>query len=366
MSNLRGKATKEQLELSSTVKEHHEMRKKKLVDIPKSEIFDQWKSIKEEENLTEYSMAMNDLSKKYWNKNIDNSQNRNFIIMNFIQNFLFEKNYLKFIRRFFRRNEMEIDFDVVDIDHLFLLDIGSCNNPLQEINRWDNLHILPIDMAPIDDVYKCDFLTVKLSSDFHHIRFSDGNNLRTIVMNEALSCKAEMMENEKNSQKLSLNGKRRIISEKRSKKRRIEKEIVSIRSRSFHVIIMSLFLDCLPRKEFRLIAVMKAQRMLVSGGVLVVVFPDSSRNPNKNQKEYNRWISAFETLCLQRIRMEKSDNNIFIYFMKISNKLRELRLFELSEIDQLSSFEPFSSNDDEMLRDFELLQKFHLHLDNSI
>ncbi|KAF2366752.1 Methyltransferase type 11 [Trinorchestia longiramus] len=123
------------------------------------------------------------------------------------------------------------------VNRVRVLDVGSCYNPL---GRYPHLLVTPIDLMPAtQDVYKCDFLDVKV------VNASEGCDLPPVEGQDA----------------------------------GVDRKIERLPSNYYDVVVFSLVLDYIPCPEARLRCCRKAHQLLRPGGLLLIVTPSCCSGP---------------------------------------------------------------------------------------
>jgi len=201
---------------------------------------------------------MHKLASQFWDTNNKNKPLNcriswivNNVLKYFQEDYLYEINREKSLSRRFN-----INWDITNIityvseKPFYLLDVGSCYNPFQ---KYSSFKVLPIDLAPaIENVVKCDFLTVPLS------------------------IKLNIFENVCQTLPLS----------------------------SFDIVVFSLLLEYFPLPRQRYKCCEKAYNLLKPGGLLVIVTPDSSHSMY-NSVLMKNWKISLSNLGFWRIKYEK-------------------------------------------------------------
>lgn len=251
-------ACSDQLKLSNFIKSTHEHLRKTSTYLGAEEA---WKKhCEDEENLTKYAHAMQELATNYWEKNshdiASKAVSRNEWIYYSSRQYFFEGLLLKHrCKEEDIAKKIQIDVKLHayldnSIDQIKVLDVGSCYNPLKV---YEKFNVFAIDIAPANEnVYKCDFLNVKIS---------DTN----IVENQ---------------------------------------QILELQETSFHVVVFSLVLEYLPCPQQRFKFCKQAYDLLISEGVLIIITPDS-KHVNANVKFINSWRYHLSQLGFARVKQEK-------------------------------------------------------------
>jgi 25S rRNA (adenine2142-N1)-methyltransferase len=149
-----------------------------------------------------------------------------------------------------------------------ILDVGSCYNPFKAENKFA---VTAIDIAPYSsDVIQCDFLSLKVD-------------------------------------------KKKFFSQ--------DKTILSeLPKNSFDAVIFSLFLEYLPCPKQRYLCCKKAYNLLINGGILFIVTPDS-KHEGANTKIINvSWKIILAKLGFMRIHYEKLRHIHCLVFRKCFDK----------------------------------------------
>lgn len=132
-----------------------------------------------------------------------------------------------------------------------LLDVGSCYNPISVDNAFD---VTAIDLIPTIGVYRCDFLNIVI-------------------------------------------GKEKILSQDM-------REICQLPTSFFDSVVFSLLLEYLPCPKQRYICCRNAYDVLKSGGILIIVSPDS-KHVGANAKLMRSWRYTLSKMGFMRIKYEK-------------------------------------------------------------
>lgn len=271
-------ASKEQLELSSFIKEVHKnlRNKAKLIGPDLA-----WKNhLEEEKQLRDYAEAMKNLSESHWsNRNKEPNriewtvtQCRKYFDENLIEKYrekeeiILEKAYKEDVNPHkptpcYRRV-------ITNESSIRLLDVGSCFNPFQ---KYDKFEVVAVDIAPSKSsgVYKMDFTNVQ------------------IVESPTLdSCHNRLMH---------------------------------LPSRYFDVVVFSLLLEYLPSSEQRVKCVQNSYEVLDNEGLLVIITPDS-KHVGANAKLMKNWRHTISQLGFNRIMFEKMEHVTCMIFRKCIHK----------------------------------------------
>ncbi len=83
--------------------------------------------------------------------------------------------------------------------------------------------------------------------------------------------------------------------------------VTSLPGHHYDAVLFSLLLEYLPVPEMRLRACAQATKVLKSGGLLVIVTPDSSHQ-GKNQEQLRRWRAALASLGMARAYYDKLEH----------------------------------------------------------
>lgn len=165
-----------------------------------------------------------------------------------------------------------------------VLDVGSCYNPLSVDSAFD---VTAIDLIPtVEGVYRCDFLNVTV-------------------------------------------GKEKILSQD-------TREIHQLPANFFDSVVFSLLLEYLPCPKQRYICCRNAYDVLKSGGILIIVSPDS-KHVGANAKLMKSWRYALSGMGFMRIKYEKLRHIHCLVFRKCVCKdvaIRWSKLQHFSEDDK--------------------------------
>lgn len=226
----------------------------------------------DEEQLKSYASAMKELSIHFWERNFETNKKAISRIKWTVDTCV--TYFTKGIEYFRQKEESVINkFNIyvpVKDKNSFeqkwvLLDVGSCYNPYKVFNYFD---VTPIDIAPAtSDVYKCDFLNTKI-------------------------------------------GKCEITS---------SNEVISLKSKSFDVVVFSLLLEYLPSSKQRLKCCENAYELLKTEGLLIIITPDS-KHVGANAKFMKSWRFVLAKLGFCRIKYEKLPHIHCMAFRKSFDK----------------------------------------------
>lgn len=165
-----------------------------------------------------------------------------------------------------------------------ILDVGSCYNPLSIDDAFD---VTAIDLFPtIEGVYQCDFLNVTV-------------------------------------------GKEKILLQDKQEIRQLPMDF-------FDSVVFSLLLEYLPCPEQRYVCCRNAYDVLKSGGILIIVSPDS-KHVGANAKLMKSWRYALSRMGFMRIKYEKLRHIHCLVFRKCVCKdvaIRWSKLQRFSEDDR--------------------------------
>ncbi|XP_046750572.1 S-adenosylmethionine sensor upstream of mTORC1 [Diprion similis] len=162
-----------------------------------------------------------------------------------------------------------------------LLDVGSCYNPFADVNFFD---VTAIDLAPsCEGVLQCDFLRMQI-------------------------------------------GQENIYS---ADKQRVEQLTVE----SFDTIVFCLLLEYLPSPEQRYACCQKAYNLLKSGGLLLIITPDS-KHVGANARFMKSWRYVLSSLGFMRTKYEKLPHAHCLAFRKCFYKRVATRWASLQKFSQ--------------------------------
>ncbi|XP_046627771.1 S-adenosylmethionine sensor upstream of mTORC1 [Neodiprion virginianus] len=162
----------------------------------------------------------------------------------------------------------EHDSSIVQASHredckVKLLDVGSCYNPFGGVNFFD---VTAIDLAPsCDGVLQCDFLSMQI-------------------------------------------GQEDVFS---ANKQQVEQLTVG----SFDTVVFCLLLEYLPSPEQRYACCKKAYNLLKSGGLLLIITPDS-KHVGANARFMKSWRYVLSNLGFMRAKYEKLPHAHCLAFRK--------------------------------------------------
>lgn len=208
------------------------------------------------------------LATEHWDKNADDVQNKNAVsriswIVKQCEDYYYSGGITEAFNKELTscvRFKLETDNIVSRKPHSYIvapklrvLDVGSCYSPFKNVSRFD---VVAIDIAPAsEDVMQCDFLNLEVT--------------------------------EQNGTPLNSNGRIRQLP-----------------ASSFDVIIFSLLLEYLPSSKLRYVCCSKASQLLVPGGILCIITPDS-KHATANSGIMKKWKYALANLGLLRIQYDK-------------------------------------------------------------
>jgi len=208
------------------------------------------------------------------------------------------------------------------LSKLRLLDVGSCYNPFKNHQDGDIFEVVALDLCPAsgfeDEIYRCDFLDLKVSSESAQNEASLSQVLQHSSVNPVYGCK----------------------------------EIESLPGSSFDVVVFSFFLEYLPDPKQRMKSCEKAWQLLKPGGLLFILRPDSNRvTPWGNivyikkltlglnllgfrRKFYEKLTHLWCIGCVKMTEEETLQYKSSPKFMKDSSKVDYDEAFELFRISQ--------------------------------
>ncbi|KYN30315.1 PREDICTED: probable methyltransferase BTM2 homolog [Trachymyrmex cornetzi] len=198
-----------------------------------------------------------------------------------------------------------------------LLDVGSCYNPISIDNAFD---VTAIDLIPTVGVYRCDFLNIVI-------------------------------------------GKEKILS-------RDMQEICQLPTNFFDSVVFSLLLEYLPCPKQRYICCRKAYDVLKSGGILIIVSPDS-KHVGANARLMKSWRYTLSKIGFMRIKYEKLRHIHCLVFRKCVYKdvaIRWSKLHRFFETDKkyLSETKIFIPQDFQTVRSKEEREKLNEYEETDI
>ncbi|XP_046387699.1 S-adenosylmethionine sensor upstream of mTORC1 [Ischnura elegans] len=253
------------------------------------------------EVLEEYASAMHELATKFWeSKEESNINSRIEWVAKQCQWYFFDgglqdindQDLVKICRidSIPKEQSSYISDAYLDLSFnnpLFLLDVGSCYNPLKTFSMFKTI---AIDLAPAtSDVFKCDFLELCVGgsdkdSDFDSVR-------------RKLACPLNLSE---------------------------------LPCEWFDVVNFSLFLEYLPSSLLRFECCKKAFELLKPGGLLFIISPDS-KHASANAPLMKSWRIALGTLGFVRISYQKLTHLHCMAFRKCPYSILRTNLVERFE-----------------------------------
>ncbi|KAK3929042.1 S-adenosylmethionine sensor upstream of mTORC1 [Frankliniella fusca] len=259
-------ASENHRDLANAIKNVHQTLRQEAKKIGEE---DAWREhCEKREVLKSYSQAMRKLATEHWDKNSADEQNKKAIsrvkwIVEQCEDYFFTGKKLK---AFQKEQALCLKYDLnIDIlaehegisckasDVVTVLDVGSCYNPFKNFPRFN---VVAVDIAPASsDVHECDFLNVELREGECNPFNSDG-------------------------------------------------KITSLKAASYDVVIFSLLLEYFPTSKQRYICCSKASKLLVPGGILCIVTPDS-KHATANAGIMKKWRYALASEGLLRIEYDK-------------------------------------------------------------
>jgi hypothetical protein len=247
-----------QQDLANIIKGTHaylRLKVQKIVsEVPSSEIesklIDTWNEhakIVMSSTQKSYASAMGTLARQVWEQDSsteDKSQSRIDWIKRHMDKYFLENDRQRFEERLQRKfsrltdpNSTASSSTISDSiprslgDKVRVLDVGSCYNPFA---KFSNYQVIAIDLSPAAEnvgVYQCDFVNVKIIENL-------------------------------GDEQITFDGKD-------------QKQIESIATISFDAVVFCLLLEYLPLPQLRYRVCYKACRVLKTGGLLIIVTPDS-------------------------------------------------------------------------------------------
>lgn len=248
-------ASQEQIELSNYIKKVHTNLRNKSKEIGFETAWQE--HCENNKVLEEYANIMKKLATEYWDRNAVKDIkviSRITWVYDYVNNYFFTELIRQRNRELEVLSSLNINNNILTMlsnsEQLNVLDVGSCYNPFKIYN---NYNVLPIDIAPSnDDVYKCDFISVKIDED-------------NIIENKTVMC---------------------------------------LRKKYFNVVIFSLLLEYIPSPEKRLQCCLNAYDLLDFEGILIIITPDS-KHVGANVKYMKSWRYALSLIGFSRIKYEK-------------------------------------------------------------
>lgn len=241
---------------------------------------------------------MQQLATEYWEKNADDEQNSRAVSrVNWAaeqcENYYFQdgivdafKKEMILCRRFnvMVKEGLENELETLkSLQRIKILDVGSCYNPFKKFPRFD---VVAIDIAPASsDVQRCDFLNLNVVKDTSPLQNCAG-------------------------------------------------QISELPEASFHVVIFSLLLEYFPSSKQRYICCKKASQLLLPGGILCIMTPDS-KHATANSIIMKKWRYALAHEDLLRIEYRKLPHLHCMVFRKCFHvSLSKQWLLSVMEIDR--------------------------------
>ncbi|XP_015593834.1 S-adenosylmethionine sensor upstream of mTORC1 [Cephus cinctus] len=248
------------------------------------------KHVEQKEILLKYAVSMQQLATKYWAKNVADPTKQLQCRIQWIKKQCIEY-FFNEGRERYQKRELDIELKLtaittkkkdscsLNMEKLFLLDVGSCYNPFENM---DQFHVTAIDLIPYSqNVLQCDFLNLNIR----------GN---------------------------------RIVNEE-------TKTITELPMNFFDVVIFSLFLEYLPCPKQRYLCCTKAYKLLKAGGILLIVTPDS-KHVGANAKVMKSWRFVLANLGFMRIKYEKLPHMHCLIFRKCFSQHVARRWIQLQQL----------------------------------
>lgn len=279
-------ASRDHLKLSAFIKKVHENLRTNT-DLLGFE--NAWKyHCSDGNNLKMYAAAMKELATNYWEKNNDKldskSKSRVKWTVNNCITYFYETIHNIRLKEKQIANKLgfSVDSNLIYTSQtkLQLLDVGSCYNPFRNCIQFE---VIPIDIAPaIEDVYRCDFLSVSVGYKLN----------------------------------ISLN------------------EIIQLPRNYFDVIVFSLLLEYLPSPFQRKFSCEKAYDLLKPEGVLIIISPDSN-HIGANAQLMKSWRFILAKIGYSRIKYEKLPHIHCMAFRKSYSQIIPKRWADLYQEEQV-------------------------------
>lgn len=279
---------------------------------------------KKVEVLQNYSQAMRALATEHWDRNADDDQNKRavsrikWIVMQCEDYFhsggvtkAYNKELALCLRFKLETNELvnyAPDPDRVN-QKLRVLDVGSCYNPFKKISSFD---VVAIDIAPAsEDVICCDFLNL-------------------------------------------------AITEQRDTPLNSNERIRQLPAASFDVVIFSLLLEYLPSCKQRYVCCSKASQLLVPGGLLCIITPDS-KHATANSDVMKKWRYAMAYENFLRIQYDKLPHLHCMVFRKCFHSSLSRQWLTSSLASELKKGKSFSHTPEQLMV---IPQDFHSYTEH--
>lgn len=272
-------ASLEHIQLATIIKDVHKQLREDTRKFGASEAWS--RHLKRRQQLQNYSKAMHELASTHWEENsaakkrktCAKENNRIDWSVKFCLDYFADDLNSMMINK--RNREIRIlaedgaesdcKFWQKQNEKLNFLDVGSCYNPF---SKYQQFNVTAIDIAPArDDVYECDFLTVKITAGEEQTINSDG---------------------------------------------------FTVKEDSFDIVMFSLLLEYMPSSAQRKICCQNAFRVLRTEGILIIITPDS-KHIGANAKLMKNWRFTLALMGFNRIKVEKLEHIMCMVFRKSIN-----------------------------------------------
>ncbi|CAI9721847.1 probable methyltransferase BMT2 homolog isoform X2 [Octopus vulgaris] len=200
------------------------------------------------------------------------------------------------------RNQKQNIVMLDSLGKIRLLDVGSCFNPFLQ---FEEFLAVGIDISPAkSSVYRCDFLHLETQEPLQVAP----DTLETLLNN-------------------------------------LKSPVQKLPQCSFHVVVFSLLLEYFPSPYQRWLCCLKAHKLLMIDGLLLIVSPDSHQQ-HRNAHMMKSWKKAIEAMGFSRWHYTKLEHLHCMAFRKLYNMQDEISLIA-GDIYPDMMYIPQDSNDRE-------------------
>jgi len=298
----KSQASDEHIKLADSIKSVHANLRQRLRD--GEQFYQVWNEhLQDDKVLESYSNAMNTLANQHWTKLVTESEDTSRIlwtknkILEYYQNGGLTNQLIRDNNRLKRNHEKinegikvqhekdetkkEIKIEIDNStehktikDRLKLLDVGSCYNPF---SKFTDFEVTALDIAPVyeNQVFKADFLNLNIAD------------------------KSEFT----------------------------EREVISLKSTSFDIVVFCFLLEYLPSTRPRYECCVRAKHLLKENGILIILTPDSCHQ-QRNNSIIRGWKEALVQIGFQRVYYEKKQHFHGLVFRKLGEVQHSLALEE--------------------------------------